>query len=93
LGIEYRVIFNDKDVVQIDTFLRALPCFADFDKEWKTYNYREKGNTGKMPNAEIRIEDECLYFCDYGMSKHLFGLIITNFVSRFGRVQIEDYEL
>lgn len=92
MGTEYKVKLKYKDATQIDTFLRALPFFSAFEEQWKSYNYREENNLGKMPNAEIRIEDEGIYLCDYGMSRHLFGLMITNFVSRFGSLQIEDYE-
>ncbi len=93
MSIEYKVIIEYKDTEPIDKFLRNLPCFTGFDKEWNSYNHREENNTGKMPNAEIKIEDEGVYLCDYGMSRQLFGLIVTNLISQFGRVQIEDYEI
>jgi len=92
MGVEYRVRFKRRDVAALDAYLRSLPCFSEYDGEWRSYNYREQASTGNMPNAEIRVEDDGIYLCDYGMSRHLFGCVVTALVSRFGSVQIEDYE-
>ena len=93
MGREYKVRFDNPNTPSIDTFLRSLPCFAGFDESWKSYTYYEEDNMNDMPAAEISIEDEGIYLCDYGMSEHLFGLIVERLIAQFNRVHIEDYEV
>jgi len=92
MGIEYRIKFEQKGAAQTDKILRALPNFAGFNEEWQTYNYCEEGNTGKMPNAEIKLEAAGIYLCDYGMSKQQFGNLVTELLFEFRRIIIEDNE-
>lgn len=91
MGKEYKLRFEHQSE-NIGGLLRSLPFFAEFDEEWASYCYRTEDNMKTMPSVEIRIEDDGIYLCDYGASMHLFGSVVTEFVSRFGRVQIEDYE-
>lgn len=92
MGTEYKGKFSSENAAQIDAVLRALPCFFGFVEQGKSYVYREENNTGEMPDAQIRPEDEGIYCCDYGMSRHLFGFLITSLFSHFDSVQIEDWE-
>ena len=64
MGVEYRIRFKYQEKEDLDSLLRALPHFAEFDTEWRIYNYRLANNPSAMPNAAIQIEDDGLYFCD-----------------------------
>ena len=90
MGYEYRVKFTYESMAQVDEFLRGLTCFDSFDEQRKTYIYRTIENTGKMPNAEISIEADGLYLCDYGMGLHEFGFLVKKLLSYFFSVQIEE---
>lgn len=93
MGYEYKVKFAYEGADQVDTFLRALPHFDSFDEARQTYIYRTPENTGIMPDAEMSIETEGLYLCDYGMAPQQFGLLIKKLLSYFTSVQIGDWEL
>ncbi len=92
MGMEYRITFTGGDTTQVDGFLRSLPSFVEFDEMRAVYRYKEDNNLGEMPSVEINVEDGGFYLCDYGASKNLIGIMVTKFVSRFGRVEIGDYE-
>ncbi|HEY0073089.1 MAG TPA: hypothetical protein VGB77_03230 [Abditibacteriaceae bacterium] len=90
MGYEYRVKFTCESVAQVDEFLRALICFDSFDAERQTYIYRTSGNRGAMPDAEMSIEPNGLYLCDYGIGMHEFGFLVKKLLSYFTSVQIEE---
>jgi hypothetical protein len=91
MGYEYRVKFTYESVAHVDEFLRALPCFHDFEEARATYIYRRPENTGTMPDAEISIRNEELYLCHFGTS--LISLFTEQLNARLQNVQIEDWEL
>jgi hypothetical protein len=101
MGVEYKIKIESNALWEswsltrsnLDAELRSVPGFAEFEETFSSYYYREGDNRSKMPNAEIRIESDGLYLCDYGMSRSLFGLIVTDLISRYGSIQIMDYEL
>lgn len=90
MGYEYTVKFAYESAAQVEEFLRALPSFHSFDAERKTYIYRTPENTGAMPDAEMSIEPDGLYLCDYGMGPREFGLLIKKLLCYFTNVQIEE---
>lgn len=92
MGYEYRVKFVYDDLSKVDESLRALPCFHAFDQERAIYIYRSPETVGPMPDAEVSIEKEGLYWCDYGMTPELFGRFTKRLISYFAGAQIEDWE-
>ena len=92
MGMEYTLRFTCRDNTKLDVLLRALPNYERFDSTRQRYLFRFAENTGKMPNAEIKIEPQGVYFCDFGSSYALLGLLITRLTSLFGEVQMEERE-
>jgi hypothetical protein len=90
MGYEYTVKFTYESAAQVDEFLRTLPIFYSFDDARETYIYRTPQNSGAMPDAEMSIEPNGLYLCDYGMGMHEFGFLVKKLLSYFFSVQIEE---
>lgn len=92
MGMEYKIRFETQEREQLDSLLKSLPHFDEFSQDREVYLYRVPGNSGSMPNAEAQVEKGGLYFCDYGMSQPILGVLTATLVARFGEVQIEEYE-
>jgi hypothetical protein len=92
MGVEYKIKI-ERIPPDLNKQLRSFPFFAEFDETFASFNYREHTETNVMSNAEMRIEEDGIYLCDYGMSTSLFGSLMREFIFRFGSIQIMDYEL
>lgn len=92
MGVEYKIRFKHQEKQDVDSLLRALPHFAEFDAEWKMYNYRLPDNPGQMPNVAMQIEDDGLYFCDYLMPPDMLNQVAEIIRQKYGEAEVEKYE-
>jgi len=92
MGNEYKIRFEHEDEEELDSLLRVLPHFADFNIERRYYNYRMPDNLEGMPNAVIQIEADGLYFCDFLMPQDMLNQVTAIVKRKYGNAHIEDYE-
>ncbi|NOK63349.1 MAG: hypothetical protein GFH27_549361n16 [Chloroflexi bacterium AL-W] len=68
MGFEYTIRFVYESQDKLDKLLRQCEGFTDVEPMFGGYQYRSSENQGIMPDAEVRIQDAGVYFCDYGAS-------------------------
>lgn len=67
MGYEYMLDFEVTDRAQADRVLRGIAGFAGFDPKFELYSFRRTA-TGRMPDADAKIESSGIYICDHGGS-------------------------
>ena len=68
MGDEYKLSF---EVDARDAVERLLETLPSFDRKYEirgrtVFEFRTKSSAGEMPSATAEIEDDGIYFCDYG---------------------------
>lgn len=94
MGIEYFINIFDPNMKLIDNTLRSLPFFREvYQLDDKIhYVFRLKADNKEMPNAEVVIEENGLYFCDYGSSKEIINLLINKIRQYYVDAKIKELE-
>ncbi len=89
MGKEYKLRFRFPNAQSVNEALRRLPMACGVDDATIGVDFRSPENTGSMPDASAHVQEDGLYFCDYGgMGRHYFGLIVARLVDEFGVVTV-----
>ncbi len=88
MGFEYRITIERVAAEDLDRLLREVSGFAGIEQEFDGYTFRTDDNTGKMPNAEARLEPGGLYFCDYGGGEPYLSAVLMSCLAEYGEVAV-----
>jgi hypothetical protein len=93
MGMEYKLQFEFPNAESVTTVLRRLPMVREAQRTTLDFEFRVAENSGSMPDALARIEQDGLYFCDFGgMGRQFLGILVARLVSEFGPVTVADFE-
>ena len=83
MGIEYKILCDQKAVSCFDEFLRRQSFFQSYDAVRRLYNLRVPGvqKEEDFPDGYATIESDGIYFCD--------NLTSTDSASRILRILID----
>ena len=88
MGFEYRIAFQRETEAQLDTLLRELVEFTDYDSKYGSYNYRLMPGKG-MPAIEARIEGTGVYVCVYAQTGlRIFQVLFASLLSEYNEVTV-----
>jgi hypothetical protein len=93
MGIEYRPQFIAPNADSVAALLRQLPSAQELTMPVHRFELRSETSVKGMPDAEVRVEPDGAYFCDYGgAGKRFLGIVVERFVSEFGTATIAEWE-
>ena len=93
MGIEYKLRFRFPDAQSVGDSLRRLPMAYEVAQANIDFEFRSPENLSSMPDASAHVEEDGLYFCDYGgMGRQFLGVIVARLVDRFGSVTVAELE-
>jgi len=72
------------DLVRIVTH---LPHFHRFDAARSAYEFRTPENASDIPSAEIVLQPDGVYFCDYGGAGAILEALLHRLRSAYGDIQ------
>ena len=91
MGYDFTLSFEVPEPIVLDRMLRGHQYFSQFSEEFQTYELRTPENSGTMPNAEVSLSEDGLYFCDYdGSCSELRAEFVSWIESSFGQGRIEE---
>ena len=91
MGIEYEIRFEYPNQDALDSFLRSVARFDRIDAKFASYEFRDPGNPGPMPDASAKIELDGIYFCDHGgKGQEIRDDIVKRLRATFGEVTIAE---
>ncbi len=84
MSFEYTIKFERDSDTRLDSLLRSIAGFDGIESQFGAYSYRSKANPGKMPDADVRIEESGVYVCVYGgagpqVLRDLMALLLSEF--------------
>ncbi len=63
MSFEYTIKFERDSEAQLDGLLRGIAGFDGIEPQFGAYRYRSKANQGKMPDADVRIQEGGVHLC------------------------------
>ncbi len=93
MGFEYRLQFVAPDADSVASLLRRLPSARELTLPIHRVELRADTSDTGVPDAEVRVEPNGAYFCDYGgAGKKFLGIVVERLVSEFGTVTIAEWD-
>jgi hypothetical protein len=93
MGFEYKLRFVAPAAGAVAAILRGLPTARELSTPVHSFELRTKASDEGMPDADVRVEPDGAYFCDYGGAGQKFlGIVVARLVSEFGAVTITELE-
>ena len=89
MGFEYTLRFTYNSQDDLDKLLRQSESFTQVEPLFGGYQYRSEHNQVGMPDAEARIQDSGLYFCDNGgHGAWILRELIANLLTEYHEITI-----
>jgi hypothetical protein len=92
MGFEYRLRFAHTGSEGFAAVLRRLPQLRAIAPPG-AFELRRPGSSKGPPEATLQLEPDGAYYCWYSVAgREFLGTLVTNLVSEFGAVTVEDRE-